>query len=354
MTENDRAADTRPICTARSGRSRTSSSRLLSEGADSAKSAAAKLTRGRSAAHHDNRARLLGPCRRLSEIRHRAELRHSGFLDRPSISSVYGAQPEASGRATLAISQSGQEPGHRRGGGGGQGERLAGHLAHQWRRLRRSPPRATNIDIGAGPELSVAATKTFVVLDRRRLDAARAIGSADEGLLARLTSLPGELAKALACDWSPWRTKFAAGPMSAARSMCSGAARPSPSPRECALKFKETCQIHAEAYSAAEIMHGPVSIADAGFPVLALAARDAAGASVVEVADVWRGAASKYSSRPGRHRPRSTCPSPSGSHPLTDPLLLVVTFYVFIEQLARRLGLNPDQPPHLRKVTETL
>src|SRR6185437_16899107 len=54
---------------------------------------------------------------------------------------------------------------------------------------------------------------------------------------------------------------------------------------EAALKFKETCGIHAEAYSAAEVMHGPVRIVEGGFPLLVLAARDAAEPSVAGVAD---------------------------------------------------------------------
>jgi glucosamine--fructose-6-phosphate aminotransferase (isomerizing) len=39
---------------------------------------------------------------------------------------------------------------------------------------------------------------------------------------------------------------------------------------------------------------------------------------------------------------------------LTAPLVVAVTFYRFIEGLARRRGFNPDTPPHLRKVTETV
>ena len=49
-----------------------------------------------------------------------------------------------------------------------------------------------------------------------------------------------------------------------------------------------------------------------------------------------------------------TLPAVEGVHPLTAPLVLVVTFYRFVEALARRRGFNPDTPPHLRKVTETV
>ena len=41
-------------------------------------------------------------------------------------------------------------------------------------------------------------------------------------------------------------------------------------------------------------------------------------------------------------------------HPLTDPLMLIASFYGFVEAFARHRGLNPDTPPNLRKVTETI
>ena len=47
-------------------------------------------------------------------------------------------------------------------------------------------------------------------------------------------------------------------------------------------------------------------------------------------------------------------PFAATGHPLTDPLALIVSFYGFIEAFARHRGLNPDEPRHLRKVTETL
>ena len=46
-------------------------------------------------------------------------------------------------------------------------------------------------------------------------------------------------------------------------------------------------------------------------------------------------------------------PHVATGHPLTDPLTLIVSFYGFIEAFARHRGLDPDQPPNLRKVTET-
>ena len=112
--------------------------------------------------------------------------------------------------------------------------------------------------------------------------------------------------------------------------------------------------MHAEAYSAAEVMHGPLALVGPGFPVLALAARDASEASVAAAADMLagKGAASFITSRLSARATR--LPHAATGHPLTDPLALIVSFYSFVEAFAVRLGLNPDQPPNLRKVTETL
>ena len=123
---------------------------------------------------------------------------------------------------------------------------------------------------------------------------------------------------------------------------------------EAALKFKETSQIHAESYSSAEVMHGPVSIVGPGFPVLALAARDAAEHSISEIAEKFAGEGADVFITSDLGTSAIRLPFVSTGHPLTDPLLLIVSFYVFIEQLARRKGIDPDSPPNLRKVTETV
>jgi glucosamine--fructose-6-phosphate aminotransferase (isomerizing) len=123
---------------------------------------------------------------------------------------------------------------------------------------------------------------------------------------------------------------------------------------EAALKFKETCGIHAEAYSSAEVAHGPARIVEGGYPVLALAGRDAAEASIAEATDALAGQGARAYITTGLAGPAVRLPFAATGHPLTDPLALVVSFYGFIEAFSRQLGFNPDQPPHLKKVTETL
>jgi glucosamine--fructose-6-phosphate aminotransferase (isomerizing) len=120
-----------------------------------------------------------------------------------------------------------------------------------------------------------------------------------------------------------------------------------------ALKFKETCAVHAEAYSAAEVLHGPAAIVQAHFPVLALAVADDALPQVLATAERLAGQGADVFLT-AEAKGATALASVAGVHPLTAPLVLVVAFYRFIEALARRRGFNPDTPPHLRKVTETV
>jgi glucosamine--fructose-6-phosphate aminotransferase (isomerizing) len=124
--------------------------------------------------------------------------------------------------------------------------------------------------------------------------------------------------------------------------------------QEAALKFKETCGIHAEAYSAAEVLHGPARIVEAGFPVLALAARDASEAGVAEIADRLANQGATAFATTNRVSLAQRMPFVETGHGITDALTLIASFYGFVEMLSRHRGFDPDHPPHLKKVTETV
>jgi glucosamine--fructose-6-phosphate aminotransferase (isomerizing) len=124
--------------------------------------------------------------------------------------------------------------------------------------------------------------------------------------------------------------------------------------QEAALKFKETCGIHAEAYSAAEVLHGPARIVEGGYPVLALAARDAAEASVAEIADRLANQGATAFATTDRVAIARRMPFVETGHGITDALALIASFYGFVEMLSRHRGFDPDRPPHLKKVTETV
>ncbi|RVC79824.1 SIS domain-containing protein, partial [Mesorhizobium sp. M4A.F.Ca.ET.022.05.2.1] len=205
------------------------------------------------------------------------------------------------------------------------------------------------IDILAGPERSVAATKTFVNSAVAGL-ALMAHCTGDEALLAALAHLPEHFEKAIACDWMAL-----AGALETPRSLFILGRGPSAAmANEAALKFKETCGMHAEAYSAAEVMHGPLALIGPGFPVLALAARDASEPSVAEAADSLAGKGAAVFVTSDKANKALALPHVATGHPLTDPLTLIVSFYGFVEAFARHRGLDPDTPRNLRKVTETV
>ena len=267
----------------------------------------------------------------------------------PSVSSIYGRTLRLEEAAVIAVSQSGESPdivvatqSAARGGAvavavtNALGSPLASACRHA-------------IDIQAGPEHSVAATKTFVTSIVAGL---LLLGhwQRDDTLLSAIRDLPDRCTKAIGADWSVLverlRSEDSLYVLGRGPSMAIA--------DEAALKFKETCQIHAESYSSAEVMHGPVSIVTTGFPVLALAARDASEATVVEIADHFAVQGADVFVTSDNAVSAVRLPFAGSGHPVTDPVLLILSFYVFIERLSRARGVNPDRPPNLRKVTETV
>ena len=270
----------------------------------------------------------------------------------PSVASIYGAELKVGAALCLAVSQSGRSPDIvRMTAAAGRAGALTVAITNDPASPLAAAARAT-LPIHAGPELSVAATKTFVCsLVAGLWLLAEVKGDAD--LLAAIRALPGHLDAAARCDWS----EAAAAVLQRADGASLYTLGRGPSwavSNEAALKFKETCRIHAESYSSAEVLHGPVSIVGTGFPVIALAAADAAEDSVVGIADdlAAKGAAAFVTSdRARRARP---LPHRRTGHWLTDPAAAVVSFYGMVESVARARGIDPDRPRHLRKVTETL
>lgn len=267
----------------------------------------------------------------------------------PSVASIYGAELKLPGAICIAVSQSGQSPdivdltGRARAGGAmtlAVTNDAASPLAGVADRV---------IDIQAGPERSVAATKTFVTSAVAGL-ALLAEWARDAGLQRAIAALPDHLARACDVDWGAF-----IGLMTTGESLFTIARGPGfAMSGEAALKFKETCQIHAENYSSAEVMHGPVSIVEEGFPVLAFAAADAAERTVCEIADAMAGKGAAVFATSSLVRKAARLPVVRTDHWLTDPLALIVSFYAAVEQIAVARGINPDAPRHLRKVTETV
>jgi glucosamine--fructose-6-phosphate aminotransferase (isomerizing) len=203
--------------------------------------------------------------------------------------------------------------------------------------------------LAAGAEQSVAATKTFICSVAAGL-ALLAEWQDDTALRAAVAALPEAATQALTLDWSPLSARLSR----AAQAYVLGRGPAFAIACESALKLKETCGLHAEAYSAAEVLHGPSAIVQSGFPVLALAVQDAAQAGVMQTAERLAAQGADVFLTGAAAKGATTLPAVTGLHPLVAPLVQAVAFYAFVENLARRRGFDPDAPPHLRKVTETV
>src|SRR3569833_1544974 len=267
----------------------------------------------------------------------------------PSIMSIYGRELHLDGCAAISISQSGKSPDIV---AMAQSAVRIGALGIALTNTAGSPLAQAStlaIDLQAGTEQSVAATKSFVSSVVAGLGI---LGhwTGDEALLTSIRALPETFAQALQLDWSPV--------LSALQNRNSlyvlGRGPALAIAEEAALKFKETCGIHAEAYSAAEVLHGPARIVESGFPVLALAARDASEAAVAEISDRLAKQGAAAFATTDRVALAKRLPFAPTGHPITDGLSLIVSFYGFVEALSRHRGFDPDNPPHLKKVTETV
>jgi len=123
--------------------------------------------------------------------------------------------------------------------------------------------------------------------------------------------------------------------------------------QETALKLKETCGVHAEAVSAAEVLHGPIAIVGAGFPVMVLVPSDAAGPSVASLAADLAERGACVIAAGSRVEGAINLPTVPGLHPAVAPAACILSVYRMVAALSAARGLDPDRPPLLHKVTET-
>lgn len=266
----------------------------------------------------------------------------------PSTASVYGVDPKIGRSLCLAISQSGASPdllslidAAAQAGAGiaalvnAEGSPLAAR-AH-W-----------TLPLHAAPERAIAATKSYIA----SLSAILQVMSAwqqDEGLAEELAALPDLLEASWRCDWSPLvdallepRGLYVVG-----RGPGLGIAQ------EAALKLKETCGLHAEAFSAAEVRHGPMALLGPDFPLLIFRQEDETVASVDALASEMAARGVPVFIAGGGIPGATSLPKVDGPASL-QPLLLVQSFYRAAAQLAVARGHDPDAPPYLKKVTETV
>jgi glucosamine--fructose-6-phosphate aminotransferase (isomerizing) len=166
-------------------------------------------------------------------------------------------------------------------------------------------------------------------------------------LSKKLSQLPQRFSDALSCDWSAWSGSFAAARAAfvIGRGFGLGPAR------EIALKIAETMRLPTLGYSAAEVRHGPLAAASAETPLLVLRQNDGSSAMVdALIADLRARKLNVFSVGD----PGATLPWIGNDDPICDAITMLLPAYATIEQAARDRGFDPDNPPNLTKITETL
>jgi glucosamine--fructose-6-phosphate aminotransferase (isomerizing) len=266
----------------------------------------------------------------------------------PSVSSLYEASPDLAGTVVLAVSQSGASPDLL---AAVSSARAAGARIVALVNAATSPLAQLADDLiplGAGAERSVAATKSYLA-SLSAIVQLVTVWSEDAALAAALKQAPEQLERAWQLNWDAAVTRLtpASNLYVIARGLGLAIAQ------EAALKFKETCGLHAEAISAAELRHGPMALVGAGFPLLVFAQDDETHAGTAQLAAELsaRGADVLVA---GAAVPGATVLPSQPAHPVIEPLLLAQSFYRLANALSLARGGDPDRPPHLSKVTETL
>ena len=266
----------------------------------------------------------------------------------PSVSSVYDAKQDFAGTVFLAISQSGASPDLL---ASVASAKAAGALIVALVNAESSPlAKAADhlIPLSAGVEKSVAATKSYIA-SLAAIVHLVASWTRDRELSEALRRAPKLLERAWELDWTAAvkRLQTATNLYVVGRGLGLGIAQ------EAALKLKETCGLHAEAVSAAELRHGPMAIVGSGFPVLMFAQNDETRGGIEALAAEL---ASRHADvlLAGSRSPHTTVLPTEGAHAVIEPMLMVQSFYRMANALSLARGRDPDRPPYLNKVTETV
>ena len=268
----------------------------------------------------------------------------------PSIASVYQTRPKLDGVLYIAFSQSGKSPDLL---ANVEQAKASGALTLAMVNVEDSPL-AQMADIvlplGAGLEKSVAATKSYIATLASILHLVTEL-SGDQKLQQGLEVLPQSLAQAWDLYWSAKGVEtlqHANNMFVIGRGLGFGVAQ------EAALKFKETCGLHAEGYSAAEVKHGPMAIVNKDFPVLVFGQRDETRLGTDALVSDFRARGAKVLYAAEGEQGDYILPVVQNANPAIAPILGVQSFYRMANAVSLARGYNPDEPPHLNKVTETL
>jgi glucosamine--fructose-6-phosphate aminotransferase (isomerizing) len=277
-------------------------------------------------------------------------------LASPSIATTYKKKIDLSGVLAVAISQSGktEEIVETLDWAADCGARTVAVTNGEGSPLAEAAQLA--LVTRAGDELAVPATKTYTT--QLAALAVLGIGLGAEVDIADLRRAPDEVDRLIAAteaaDALPEIVEELAGVPGAVvsgRGMAYGTAL------EFAIKLKEACYLHAMGLSYADLLHGPIAVVDDDTPAIVVAADSGPTlpAAVALAERVTAAGAKAYGIGGGRMLAEaSTRALPGPDLPeWVAPLALIVPGQLITERLARRLGIDPDMPRGLGKVTQT-
>ena len=276
-------------------------------------------------------------------------------LGTPSVISLYGAQPRLDRSLVIGISQSGASPdvvgviaaGRR------QGAPTLAITNHPESPLAHAAE--TTIDLGAGPELAIAATKTYTI-ELLAIAALSAALSGDPIDAADLAAVPDAMASILGLE--PEVIGMSDDQSRADRLLVLARGYEYATAKEWALKLKELAHVFADPYSAADFEHGPLALLEPGVPVLAAVRPGPARAGLVALLGRLRddlGADLAVVSDDAEALALARWPlrAPAGNPEWLGPIVSIVVGQLHALHLTRARGLDPEAPRNLNKVTRT-
>ncbi|HET7647325.1 MAG TPA: SIS domain-containing protein [Gaiellaceae bacterium] len=272
----------------------------------------------------------------------------------PSLYTIYGQPPRLAGALVVGISQSGRSPD-------------VTEVLEEARRQGRPTVAITNdaasplaaaadevLALEAGEEVAVAATKTYV----NSLGAVAllfAVATGDAAALAELERVPSQLALQLERSWDDVRRLDLLDDLHGGTAVARGINYATAF--EIALKIRELSGLLFEAYSAADLMHGPVAAVGAGWPVLAVAPRGPAFAAMGTALDALRERGARLvvvsDDDTALRRAHVSLPLWTRVPEWLSPLVAVVPGQLAALRLAQLRGVDLDAPLGLSKVTLT-
>jgi glucosamine--fructose-6-phosphate aminotransferase (isomerizing) len=266
-------------------------------------------------------------------------------LASPSTTTVYGAPGRFADVLYVAVSQSGESPDLVESL---RAAREGGALTLAVTNAASSPlaeGAAFHLDVLAGQERSVAATKTYTAQLLTLYLLVDALRGGDRALGA---DLPGLAARTLELAAHP-AVEVAEHLHHAAWIVCTGRGYSYATAREAALKLVETAYLPAHAYSGADLMHGPLAMLDSGTPVVAVVGEGAGGQALDPVVERLRSMeADVLIAGPG-----GALPTVTGVPEEVAPVIEIMPLQLLAAELAAVRAIDPDQPRGLAKVTLT-